>query len=227
MLLKKQHKLKAAALVAAPILVTALAAQQVTTLIITGQQGSARVVQLQGRNYVDIDSLARLQNGSISFQDNAIVLTLPGASNASSSGPANSPQPQPATGFSKGFLTAGIELMAGIREWHSALKTAIVKSVPIEQGWLGQYEAQARESLNLLSVAVSTDSDRSAYPLLKNEFSNMKALNDEYVQMTQSQTYIDPDSLQSDSLDQTIVACGHSLAAMAAAQQFVDNGTCQ
>jgi hypothetical protein len=40
-------------------------------------------------------------------------------------------------------------------------------------------------------------------------------------------TYIDPDSLKSDSLDQKIVTCARSLASMATANQFVDDGSCQ
>lgn len=42
-----------------------------------------------------------------------------------------------------------------------------------------------------------------------------------------SQTYFAPDSLQSDPIKQNIVACGRSLAAMCAAKQFVDDGSCQ
>ena len=42
-----------------------------------------------------------------------------------------------------------------------------------------------------------------------------------------SLSYISADSLQNDTLDQKIVTCGHSLAAMAASGQFLDDGSCQ
>jgi hypothetical protein len=39
-------------------------------------------------------------------------------------------------------------------------------------------------------------------------------------------TYISPDGLENDSLNQRIMSCGHSLGAMAASGQFVDDGSC-
>jgi hypothetical protein len=177
-----------------------LAAQQSSILSVSGQQGTAKVVQFQGHNYVDVDGLARIVNGSISFQASQIVLTLANA------GPVQNDSPQPA-GFSTAFLKAGIEAMARFREWHAALKTGIERGVPLNTGWLNTYQAQARESLNLASAAISTDSDRSAYALAVNLFNNLKALTDKYVQLTDSQTYFAPDALQSDTLDQSIVAC--------------------
>ena len=197
-----------------------LAGQESTSLTVSGQQGTAKVVQVQGRNNVDVDGLARITNGSVSFQGNQIVLTLPGAGTGQ-------PASSQSTGFSSGFLTAGIEGMARFREWHAALKTAIERGVPPNTGWLGAYQARARESLNLASVAVTTDSDRNAYQLAVNFFNKLKALTDKYVQLNDSRTYFAPDSLQSDPLEQSIVACGRSLAAMAAAKQFVDDGACQ
>jgi hypothetical protein len=209
-----------AILVGLLLLALVLMAQQSTEFVIKGKDGSAKVAQVEGSNYVEIDGLARLTNGTISFQDNQIVLTL------SSAGASTKPSAPP-TGFSKQFLTAGIETMARIREWHSALKTAIERGVPLTTGWLNNYQAQSQESLTLASAAISTDSDNSAYPLLVNVFSNMKVLTDKYVQQNQSQDYISPDSLQSDPLEQQIVACGHSLAAMAAAKEFISGGSCQ
>ena len=47
------------------------------------------MVQVQGRNYVDVDGLARLTNGNVSFQGNQIVLTLTAAKQSVDNGPAN------------------------------------------------------------------------------------------------------------------------------------------
>ena len=201
-------------------LALAAAAQQSNSLTINGQQGTAKVVQVQGHNFVEIEGLARLTNSTISFKGSQIVLTMPGSA-APVSGSA-APQ-----GFSKDFLGAGIEAMARVREWHSALRTAIERSVPLGTGWLDAYQEQAQQSLNLASAAISTDSDRSAYPLLVAEFNNMKNLNDKYVGMTKTLDYINPNSLQSDPLDQKLLACGHSLSAMATARQFLDDAGCR
>jgi hypothetical protein len=208
------------ALLTLSLLAVTLAAQQSTSLVVNGQQGDAKVVQVQGHNYVEIDGLARLTNGSISFKGNQIVLTLPGTE-AASAGSKSTPD------FSKDFLTAGIEAMARVREWHSALKTAIERGVPLGTGWLDAYQAQAQQALNLASIAVNTDADKNGYPVLVSMFNNMKTLSDKYVQQTKAMVYIDPNSLQSDPLDQKIVACGHSLSAMASSKQFIDDGACR
>jgi hypothetical protein len=91
---------------------------------------------------------------------------------------------------------------------------------------LAPYRAQASTNLHLASTAVSTASDRSAYQLLSNEFQNMVKLSDKYVNARANMTYISPDALENDSLNQRIVTCGRSLGAMAASGQFVDDGSC-
>lgn len=204
-----------------PALALSLAAQQSISLIIAGQSGSAKVVQIDGRNYVEVESLARLTNGSISFNGNQIVLTLPSAS-------ADYPTPAaPATGFSKEFVTAGIEAMAQMREWHAALKNAIDRGFPITDDWLTAYRAQAQQALRLASVSASTPADKNAFPFLSNQFDRMRQLSDKYLQISGSRTYIAPGSLDADPLDKKIRACVHSLASMATANQFVDDGSCQ
>ena len=60
------------------VAVTLVMAQQTTSLLITGQSGSAKVVQVAGHNYVEVEGLARITNSSINFNGNQIVLTLPG-----------------------------------------------------------------------------------------------------------------------------------------------------
>ena len=117
--------------------------------------------------------------------------------------------------------------MARVREWHTALRTAIEHGVPINDVWLGAYRAQARESLRLASLAIATDSDRSAYPFLVNEYNNMKNLSDQYLQITNNRDYIDPNSLQNDPLNQKVVTCARSLSSMASTNQFIDDGSCQ
>jgi hypothetical protein len=203
------------------VLAVSLLAQSTNSLVIAGQSGSAKVIQLSGRNYVAVEDLGRLVNGSISFNGNQIVLTLPGSSQDNSA-PAATP-----TGFSKDFVTAGIEAMSQVREWRAALRNAIQRGYPLSEDWLSAYRNQAQQAVRLAAVAASTPADKSAMPFLTNEFSNMRALTDKYLQMTKSMTYIDPNSLDNDPLDQKIRACAHSLASMATANQFIDDGSCQ
>lgn len=215
-----------AMLLVVPALALSQAAQDTRILVVNGQLGQVSVVQVNGRSYVDLEAVARIANGSISFNGNQITLTLPGSANTP---PAPTPSSSaPATpGLSKGFLKAGIEAMSLVREWHSALANAIQNGFPIAESWLSGYRIQAAAGLRLASVAASTDSDQSAYQLLSNEFENMKTLSSNYVAARQSLDYIAPDALANDDLNQKIINCGHSLAAMAASGQFMDDGSCQ
>jgi hypothetical protein len=200
---------------------------QNATFAIKGRPGSVPVVQMKGRAYVEVESLARVSNGSLSFAGNQIVLTLPGGSASTPATPvADAPVQASPPGFSKSFLNAGIEEAAILREWHTALASAIQNGYPVTNDALAPYRAQATTNLRLVSTALSTDSDRNAYQLLSNEFQNMAKLSDKYLAARANLTYISPDALQNDGLNQRFLACGRSLGAMAASGQFVDDGSC-
>jgi hypothetical protein len=196
------------------------------TLTISGRHGDVPVIQVNGRSYVDLEALARVSNASLSFSGNQIVLNLLGPSARTTATPVVVPAQASNPGFSKGFLKAGIEQMATIREWHTALAAALQNGTPVAADWLAPYRAQAAMNLRLASVAVSTDSDRNAYQLLSNEFQNMAKLTDKYVAARANLKYVSPDALQGDDLNQRIVNCGHSLGSMAASGQFMDDGSC-
>jgi hypothetical protein len=196
------------------------------TLAISGQPGNAPVIQVNGRSYVELEALARLSNGSLSFAGNQIVLSLPGSSSNTPATPIAAPVPAVNPGFSRAFLNAGIEEAATLREWHTAFASAIQNGYPVTSDALMPYRLQATTNLRLVSTAVSADSDRKAYQLLSNEFQNMVKLTDKYLAARANLTYISPDALQNDSLNQRFVACGHSLGAMAASGQFYDDGSC-
>ncbi len=201
------------------------------TLIINGQSTQVSVIQVNGHSYVALEALANAVNGSLSTGGNQIALTLNiGASTPaptpSAAPPALASTPAPNPRFSRGFLNAGIEQMATVREWHAALASAIQNGYPLTANTLASYRAQATTNLRFAQVAVSTDSDRSAYQLLNNVFQNMGKLADKYVAARANLDFISPDALQNDSLNQRLVACGHSLASMAASGQFVDDGSC-
>jgi hypothetical protein len=205
-----------------PLLV--LVAQETSSFLIEGPQGQTKVIQVQGKNYVEVDEFARITGGSLRFLGNQIILSLPGSDT-----PAHAAQsaPQPAAGLSKPFLTAGIETMREILEWHAALKNAIERGYPLSDTWFGNYRRQIRSSLAQTQAAVSSDLDQKAFPLLTNEFNTMNALTDEYLKITVSRDYIAPHSLNSDPLDQKLLSCWQSLASMASSNQFVDDGSCQ
>ena len=204
-----------------PLLV--LVAEETSALLIEGQQGQARVIQLQGKNYVEVEGLARITGGSLRFAGNQIILTLPGGANAAP----QTEQSAPAATLSKPFLSAGIETMREILEWHAALKNGIERGYPLFDTWFGNYRRQIQSSLAQTQATASTDLDQKAFPLLTNEFNTMGTLTDKYLKISASRDYLAPDSLNSDPLDQKLLACWQSLASMASSNQFVDDGSCQ
>ena len=210
-----------AALLAVPGIAVSQAGEEARIFVVNGQPGQAPVVRLQGKSYVELEALARLTHGSLSFNGNQTTLTLPGPTGTA-----------PAKGvvtnseFSKDFLRAAIEEMAVIREWRIALTNAVQRGIPVTDDWIALYRSPAITDLRLTSVAAATDSDRNAYQLISNEFDNMKKLSDRFVAAHTSLNYTSPDTLKDDALDQQILNCARSLTAMAASGQYVDDGSC-
>ena len=214
-----------AAVLAWPALVLSQTARPSATLLVSGQPGQAPVLQTNGRSYVDVEALARLINGSLSFKGNQITLTLPAS--ASTAPDAADQASQPANpGFSKEFMKAGIEEMSVIREWRSALVNAVQNGYAVTDTFVAGYQGQATTNLRLASVAISTDSDQNAFQLLSNELDNMKKLSNKILKARKNMNYIPTDALKGDPLDQKILNCARSLASMAASGQFVDDGSC-
>ena len=206
-----------------PGLVLSQAEQQSRTLIVDGQPGQMKVMEIDGRSYVDLESLARIANGTLGFSGKQITLTLPVIRTASVAAP---PSPPANSGFSKEFLRAGIEEMALIREWRSALVNSIENSYPIQEDWVENYRGRASTSLGLAFVAASTASDRSAVQLLSNEFGNMKALSIKLLAERKMMHIVSPENLNDDPLNQNILTCARSLASMVVGGQVVDDASC-
>ena len=148
------------------------------------------MVQINGKAYVQIESLARLTNGSISFQGNQITLTVaaPGANTQPADAQADTPAKQT---LSKDFLRAGIDVLTAMREWRVALVNAI-RSSSVSEDLVAGYARDAETKLALVSAAISTDPDRDALPLFTFELTNMRQLSDKYLNLRKSMTYIPP-----------------------------------
>jgi hypothetical protein len=168
--------------------------RQGETFSIQGYRGRANVIRLQGRALVDVQDLARITKGALSIEEDRIILTL---------APNDASEPAHDTarkyGFSPAFTRAAIEAMASIREWGGTLQVVVENGYPVGKAMAGNsiraYEGRAADSIALAAAAASTESDHRGLELLTNEFNNMRALTDKYLQMTKSRTYIDPNSL--------------------------------
>lgn len=212
------------ALLLVPAIGLAQASHGDATLSIHGHDGQARVIQSGGRSFVDVESLARITGGTLGFQGNQIVLTLPDASSAS---PRTPQQEAAKTGYSRDFLRAGIEAMSAVREWRSTVENAIRTNNPVDETWVSGYRRTAENGMTLAVAAATTDSDRKAVALMQNELNHMRQWSDRFLNMRKTASYISPDILDNDALDQKILACAQGLAAQAVqGGQFEDVVAC-
>lgn len=203
--------------------------QQSRTLVVNGHSGHAPVIQEKGHTYVDLEALATIGNGSLSFNAKQIVLTLPPAV-AEAPTSAETANPAEAAGLSRDFMKAGIEEIALIREWASPVAYAIQKGYPIEEHWVAGYREQAANGLRMASVAATTSDDRSALQLLTKEFDGVREWSDkllhEQKRMDTAKYTMSPDALRNEPLSQKLVTCWRFLASMLGSGSFQDDSSC-
>ena len=192
------------------------------TLAVAGHAGQAPVVKINGKTYVDLESLARLTGGSLSFQATQTTLTLPSA--PASAPPAPAPSPKPA--FSVDFLKAGIEARSESREWRIAIVDAVQTNSPVTDDWVSGYRRAADSRLALAEAAASTDPDRQAMAMLRTTFNNMQQMSDQFLSMRKNMNYISPDSFDNNALDQKFLCCSRALDSMAASGQVQYDVSC-
>ena len=207
--------------------------QQGRILVINGQAGQANVVEVGGRAYVAVEELAQITHGSLSFNANRIVLSLPTSivrPAAAEPAEETSHSPVSASELSRDFMRAGIEEIATMREWASTLAYAIQNGYPVTEDWAANYREQAEHDLNLASAAASTEPDRHALQLLTNQFGAVREWANRLVQerksMDTAKYALSPSALRDDPMSQKIITCGHFLAAMLGSGSFRDDPSC-
>lgn len=195
--------------------------------VINGRSGQVSVVEIDGRVYVDLETLVHVADGRFDLQGGRIALALPAPAGAAAV-PAPS---QPAeSAFSREFRSAGIEEITLMREWAGPLAYAIQNGYPVTEAWVAGNQAQAANGLGLASIAATTDSDRQALQLLNNEFEAVKEWSNKLVEARKSMDAgkyaVSASALRDDPLSQKILACGRFLAAMLASGNFQDDSSC-
>jgi hypothetical protein len=203
--------------------------RQSEALSIQGYPGQANVIRSQGRVYVDVQDLARIANGSLSFEKDRIILTLPLRDGSQSvvGDPGSA-------GFSRAFMRAAIEAMASLREWGGMLLVTVKNGYPVGNTMAGNtinaYQARAADTLALASAAASTDSDTRGLELLRNEFKDLQAWSDGFVNARNSLSAADlttsESRLKDDQDAQKIMSCGQFLSKMFAGGTFQDDVAC-
>jgi len=199
------------------------------TLVVNGQSADAAVVQIHNRSFADLETLARLANGTLSFRGTQVNLQFRCSETAAASIP-EVDQVRAKTALSRDFVIAGIETLAQMREWASAMAYAIQNGYGVTANWAGDYRAKASGSLTLASSAATTDSDRNALQLLTNELDNVSTWSDKLVEAKQSMDTAKYSAslgaLRNEPLSQKILSCGHFLGTMLGSGEFKDDPSC-
>ncbi|MFZ0639508.1 MAG: hypothetical protein WA020_16820 [Candidatus Acidiferrales bacterium] len=210
----------------------ALFAQSVTDkkLLINGK-AAGTILQVNGHSYVDIETVAKLMNGSIAFEPNQIVLTIPpsnpGAASAQNAGGTPAQNTEEVT---KGFASAAIAALADMREWKGAVETMVTFGLAVSGAWAHTYHEQAETSLAQASVAASSNSDRQALQLLNNEYNGLSNWAGSVAAARQALNgtmTTDPNALQNDPALTKISKCDAFLSSMLVSRVFADDSSCE
>jgi hypothetical protein len=209
--------------------------QEQRNVTVNGQNGTAEVIDQNGRLFVDVSALATIGKGSVSFSGPQIVLTFPAVeSRAATGGTAESPaarsHPPNSSALSQEFMKAGIEEIARLREWATTLASAIRGGYGITDEWVNGYRDQALQNLQFAEAATSTDGDRSAARLLHHVFDLVQQWSDKLVaakkSMDTAKYTTSPNALREDPLSQKIITCGRFLTQMLGSATFQDDPLC-
>lgn len=209
-----------------PFACDAQAPQRSTSLTVSGYTGDAPVVQVNGRSYVDVESLARLTNGTLGFQGTRIVLNLRPQTSAAAAPPVANPATTGRPGLSREFITAGVGALSSIREWRAALAYAVQHNQPVTDELTSSYRRNSEAQVAVAAAAARNDQDRSAATLLQNELANMRTLSANYQSTHDSYTNIRTDAIDNDPLNAKVMSCMGALAGMGAGGQFQDVTSC-
>ena len=199
------------------------------TLSVQGYQGQATVIRNHGRVFVDVQDLARITKGSLSFEEDRVILTL---APSDASDPARDTAMK--SGFSPAFMKAAIEAMASIREWGGMLQVIVQNGYPVGKAMagntIGAYQGRAADSVALASAAASTDDDHRGVELLRNEFSNLQGWAESFLDARNSLSAVNLTTsehpLKDDFEAQKIMSCGQFLVQMFAGGIFEDDAAC-
>jgi len=198
---------------------------QTRTLVINGRSGEALIYRINNQSFIDLETLVRIAHGSMSFQGDHITLTLPVSQVTSAD-----PGPPHAEGMTKGFMTAALQDVGLIKDWHSTIAYAIQRAVPGDGSQLVVFHDRAAEGLRLATVAASSHSDHNALQLLTNHFNQVdrwkRKLVDARKSMSTANYSITPDALEKDPEYQNIANCDRFLGTMLAGGQYKDDPSC-
>jgi hypothetical protein len=222
-------------------------------LVVNGKNAGPAVRQIDGRSYVDIETLAQVTNGVVTIERHRIVLTIPASDSGStaSAAPASAPPAdaapvatapadasaaparvapaQPPQGLSRDFASAAISALAEMREMRGAVRAMITYGLAVSDTWVQDDQGRVMTAIRQAEVAATTEDDLHALQLLENEADKLASWADNVFAARQALNgakTVDPNALQNDPALAKIRSCGQFLNAMLVSGAFADDPSC-
>src|SRR6267143_2249024 len=152
-------------------------------LVVNGKSAGPAVRQIDGRSYVDIETLAQVTNGVVTIERHRIVVTIPASDPGSTASaapasaapadagaaPARAAPAQPPQGLSRDFASAAIAALAEMREMRGAIRAMITYGLAVSDTWAQDDHGRVMTSIRQAEVAATTEDDLHALQLLESE----------------------------------------------------------
>jgi len=210
-------------------LTSAQVAEHFRTLVVNDYSGKVALLEMGDKTYIELRQLVQIAHGSISYEGNQVIVTLPGAPAGTSTRGMKSEDSKAST-LTRDFMKAGIEEISLMREWASTLANAIQNGYPVTESWVASYRSRAQSGLGMASAAASNDADRSGFQLLQSEFNAVQEWSNKLLESRKSMNAanyaLSSTALQNDPLSRKILTCGHFLSQMLANGAFQDDPSC-
>lgn len=194
-------------------------------LIVNGKS-EGKVVQINDHTYIDVETVAQLMNGSVSFESNRVVLSIPESQRSESEA---SQPPAPSGALTRNFASMAIGELAEMREWRGAVGTILAYGVPVVGTWPQDYHDRVQANLDQVSVAATTPGDEEAMQLIQNEFTMLSRWANDVVSARQSlnaTNSVRPDAMQNDPALAKISNCNRFLNSVLVSGTFADDPSC-
>jgi hypothetical protein len=222
-------------------------------LVVNGKNAGPVVRHIDGRSYVDIETLAQVTNGVVTIERHRIVLTIPASDSGStasaapasappadaapvatapadaSAAPARAAPAQPPQGLSRDFASAAIAALAEMREMRGAVRAMITYGLAVSDTWAQDDQGRVMTGIRQAEVAATTEDDLHALQLLENEADKLASWADSVFAARQALNgakTVDPNALQNDPALAKIRSCGQFLNAMLVSGAFADDPSC-
>jgi len=196
------------------------------TLVVNGKTAGAGVRQINGRLYVDLEALAQATNAVFTVEPRRVVLNIPPSD---AGAVATDDSAQNSQRLSRDFSSAAISALAAMREWRVAVRAMILYGLAVSETWVQAYHQQSMDALQQASVVASTEADRNALQLLRNETDMMTAWANQVEsdrQQLNGEKVVDPNALKDDTTLAKIQKCSQFLNSMVLSASFNDDPNC-